>query len=134
VNTPTKKKPSSAKKSGPGSAPDWRQATLERMRGLILEADPAAGEERKWRKPSNPAGVPVWSHDGILCTGEQYKNSVKLTFAQGASLPDPKRLFNSGLEGNQRRAIDIKEGEQVNAAAFKALIRAAVKRNRDAKK
>jgi hypothetical protein len=100
------------------------------MRALILEADPGMVEERKWRKASNAmAGVPVWSHDGIVCTGETYKEVVKLTFAQGASLPDPKRLFNSGLDGGTRRAIDIREGETVDAGAFKALVKAAVARN-----
>jgi hypothetical protein len=100
------------------------------MRALIREADPEMIEERKWRKPSNAmAGVPVWSHDGIVCTGETYKNVVKLTFAKGASLPDPSRLFNSSLEGNTRRAIDIHEGEEVDAGAFKALVKAAVARN-----
>jgi hypothetical protein len=108
---------------------DRRQDTLDRLRALILEADPDMIEERKWRKPTNPAGVPVFSHDGIVCTGESYKNAVKLTFMYGASLPDPARLFNAGLEGNMRRAIDIKEGEMVNATAFKALIKAAVARN-----
>ena len=110
-------------------AVDWREETLARMRALILEADPGIVEERKWKKASNPAGVPVWSHDGIVCTGETYKNAVKLTFAQGAGLPDPKGLFNSSLEGNTRRAIDIHEGETVDAAAFKALVKAAVARN-----
>ncbi len=105
---------------------DWREQTLARMRSLIVEADPDVVEERKWRKPSNPAGVPVWSHDGIICTGERYKNAVKLTFMNGASLPDPKGLFNTGFGGNTRRAIDIPEGASVDAAAFKALIRAAV--------
>jgi len=100
------------------------------MRSLILEADPEMIEERKWRKPSNGmAGVPVWSHHGIVCTGETYKQVVKLTFAKGASLPDPARLFNSSQEGNTRRAIDIHEGEDVNAAAFKALVKAAVEQN-----
>jgi hypothetical protein len=101
----------------------WRGETLARMRALILEADPQVAEEWKW-------GGPVWSHDGIICTGEAYKNVVKLTFAKGASVPDPKHLFNSSLEGATRRAIDIKEGEKVDAAAFKALIKAAVARNR----
>ena len=101
----------------------WRGDTLARMRALILEADPEMTEEWKW-------AVPVWSHDGIVCTGEAYKNVVKLTFAKGASVPDPKHLFNSSLEGATRRAIDIKEGETVDAAAFKALIKAAVARNR----
>jgi hypothetical protein len=104
---------------------DWRQIVLERIRALIVEADPDIVEERKWRKPSNPAGVPTWSHDGIVCTGESYKSAVKLTFAHGASLEDPSRLFNAGLDGNVRRAIDIKQGETIDAEAFKALIRSA---------
>jgi hypothetical protein len=109
---------------------DWRGETLARMRALILEADPDMIEERKWRKPSNAmAGVPVWSHNGIVCTGEAYKKMVKLTFAQGASLPDPSRLFNSSMEGNTRRAIDIHEGEKIDARAFKALVKAAVAQN-----
>ncbi len=109
---------------------DWREETLGRMRALILEADPEMVEERKWKKPSNAmAGIPVWSHDGIVCTGETYKNVVKLTFAKGASLPDPARLFNSSLENNTRRAIDIREGQAVDARAFKALIKAAVAKN-----
>src|SRR5215216_3367991 len=99
---------------------DWRGKTLSRMRKLIKEADPDVVEEWKWR------GTPVWSHDGIICTGESYKHVVKLTFAKGASLKDPARLFNSSLDGNVRRAIDIREGEQVDASAFKALIRDAV--------
>jgi hypothetical protein len=107
----------------------WRGDTLARMRALILEADPKMIEEVKWRKPSNPAGVPVWSHDGMVCTGEAYKNAVKLTFARGASLPDPSRLFSSSLDGNTRRAIDIHEGEKVDARAFKALVKAAVAHN-----
>lgn len=102
---------------------DWRGATLARMRALILEADPQAIEEVKWR------GVPVWSHDGIICTGESYKAVVKLTFARGTALPDPKRLFNASLEGNTRRAIDIREGETVDAASFKRLVQAAVALN-----
>jgi hypothetical protein len=109
---------------------DWRDQTLARMRELILEADPEMSEERKWKKPSNGMGVPVWSHDGIVCTGETYKKAVKLTFAKGATLPDPSRLFNASLEGNTRRAIDIHEGEEVDARAFKALIKAAVVQNR----
>jgi hypothetical protein len=105
------------------------------MRSLILEADPEMIEERKWRKPSNAmAGVPVWSHNGIVCTGETYTKVVKLTFAQGASIPDPSRLFNSSLEGNTRRAIDIHEDEQVDARAFKALVKAGVAQNALAKK
>src|SRR5687767_966415 len=111
---------------------DWREETLARMRALILEADPEMIEERKWKKPSNAmVGVPVWSHNGIVCTGETYKNVVKLTFARGASIPDPSRLFNSSLEGNTRRAIDIHEGTQIDAAAFKALVKAAVAQNRN---
>ena len=111
-------------------AGDWREETLERMRALILAADPGLIEERKWRKPSNGmTGVPVWSHHGIVCTGETYKQVVKLTFARGASIPDPSRLFNSSLAGNTRRAIDIHEGEKVNAGAFKALVLAAVALN-----
>jgi hypothetical protein len=109
---------------------NWRDETLARMGALILEADPEMIEERKWRKPSNAmAGVPVWSHNGIVCTGETYKKVVKLTFARGASIPDPSRLFNSSLEGNTRRAIDIHEGETVDVAAFKALVTAAVAAN-----
>jgi hypothetical protein len=108
---------------------DWREETLARMRALILDADPEMTEERKWKKPSNPAGVPTWSHNGIVCTGETYKDKVKLTFAKGASLPDPSGLFNSSLEGNTRRAIDIHEGEQVDAVEFKALVTAAVAQN-----
>ena len=108
------------------SLTDWRGDTLKRLRALIREADPKATETVKWRKPSNPMGVPVWEHDGIICTGETYKDKVKLTFANGASLNDPKRLFNSSLDGNTCRAIDLREGEAVDAAAFKALIRDAV--------
>ena len=107
----------------------WRGETLARMRALILEADPEMTEECKWVKPTNPLGVPVWSHAGIVCTGETYAKVVKLTFAQGASIPDPSRLFNSSLEGNTRRAIDIHEGEKVDAGAFKALVREAVAEN-----
>jgi hypothetical protein len=108
----------------------WREQTLARMRALILEADPGIIEERKWRKASNAmAGVPVWSHDGMVCTGETYAKVVKLTFARGASLPDPSRLFNSSLAGGTRRAIDIHEGETVDASAFKALVKAAVAQN-----
>jgi hypothetical protein len=99
------------------------------MRALILEAEPEMIEERKWKKAANPDGVPVFSRHGIVCTGETYKQVVKLTFAHGASLPDPKRLFNAGLEGGTRRAIDIREGETVDPTAFKALVKAAVARN-----
>jgi hypothetical protein len=108
---------------------DWRDATLSRLRKLILEADPEMVEERKWRKSTNPEGVPVWSHDGMICTGETYKTRVKLTFAKGASLKDPSRLFNSSLEGHTRRAIDIGEGEKIDARAFKALVQEAVAHN-----
>jgi hypothetical protein len=108
---------------------DWREKALSRMRALILEADPVMSEERKWKMPSNPAGVPVWSHNGIVCTGETYKDKVKLTFANGASLPDPSGLFNSSLEGNTRRAIDLHEGEEVDPDAFKTLVSAAVALN-----
>jgi hypothetical protein len=111
----------------------WQGKTLTRMRELINEADPDVVEEIKWVKATNP-GVPTWSHDGIICTGESYKAVVKLTFAKGASLPDPAKLFNASLEGNTRRAIDIREGEEVDAEAFKALIRAAVDHNRAGKK
>jgi hypothetical protein len=117
------------------SVTDWREETLARMRTLIFEADPEMIEERKWRKASNAmAGVPVWSHNGIISTGETYKNVVKLTFAKGASLADPSGLFNSSLEGNTRRAIDIREGEKIDAGAFKALVRAAVAQNASTKK
>ena len=109
----------------------WRGETLARLRKLIHEANPAIVEECKWAKATNP-GVPVWSHDGIVCTGESYKQVVKLTFARGASIEDPKKLFNSSLEGNVRRAIDFHEGEKVNEAAFKQLIRAAVAANSEA--
>ena len=109
---------------------DWRGETLARVRALIKQADPDVVEEVKWRKPSNAMlGVPVWEHDGIICTGETYKAAVKLTFAKGAALPDPAGLFNSSLEGNVRRAIDIHEGEAINEAALKALVQAAVAAN-----
>jgi hypothetical protein len=108
---------------------DWRSETLSRIRVLINEADPEVVEEAKWKKPSQPDGVPVWSHDGMICTGETYKAAVKLTFAKGASLKDPSALFNSSLEGNTRRAIDIREGEEIDEDAFKELIRAAVRLN-----
>jgi hypothetical protein len=108
---------------------DWRGETLSRIRALIKQADLAVVEELKWKKPSNPRGVPVWSHDGIICTGETYKNIVKLTFAKGAQLKDPKKLFNSSLEGNTRRAIDFHEGDKVDGEALKALVREAVALN-----
>jgi hypothetical protein len=112
---------------------DWRGETLARVRKLIQDADPDVVEEWKWEKPKS-GGVPVWSHDGGICTGESYKQVVKLTFFRGASLKDPKTLFNSSLEGNTRRAIDIREGETIDATAFKALIREAVAANTAAKK
>jgi hypothetical protein len=107
---------------------DWRGETLAHLRRLIHDADPAIQEEWKWEKPKSP-GIPVWYHDGGICTGESYKQAVKLTFFRGASLKDPKKLFNSSLEGNVRRAIDFHEGEKINEAAFKELIRAAVAAN-----
>ena len=107
---------------------DWRGETLARVRELIRDADPGIQEEWKWEKPKSP-GIPVWSHDGIVCTGESYKEVVKLTFARGASIKDPKKLFNSSLEGSTRRAIDLREGEKINEAAFMQLIRAAVAAN-----
>jgi hypothetical protein len=109
---------------------DWRGETLSRIRRLIKQADPEVVEELKWKKPSAPAGVPVWSHDGIICTGETYRTAVKLTFLKGAQLKDPKRLFNSSLEGNARRAIDLHEGDEIDATAFVALIREAVALNK----
>jgi hypothetical protein len=109
---------------------DWRGETLARIRALIEQADPEVIEEVKWRKPSNAmSGVPTWSHDGIICTGETYRDKVKLTFAKGASLEDPSGLFNSSLDGNTRRAIDFREGDTIDEKAFKALIGAAVTLN-----
>ena len=114
---------------------DWRGETLREIRALIKEADPDVIEEVKWRKPSNSnSGVPVWSHTGIICTGETYKQTVKLTFAKGASIDDPAGLFNSSLDGNTRRAIDIREGESIDPSAFKSLIRAAIAVNLAGKK
>jgi len=110
---------------------DWRGKTLARLRDLIKEADPAVVEEVKWRKPTNPAGVPVWEHAGIICTGETYKDKVKLTFAKGAALQDPAGLFNASLDGNARRAIDLRERDKLDEKAFKALIRAAVALNEE---
>ena len=112
---------------------DWRGDTLSRIRELIKAADPEVVEEIKWRKPTNPDGVPTWSHDGIICTGEMYRGKVKLTFAQGASLDDPTGLFNASLEARVGRAIDIAEDDELDARAFKALIRAAVAHNTAAK-
>jgi hypothetical protein len=137
--TPMKNRASGSKEETAGDAPsqlidarikelsDWRGETLARVRRLIKQTDPEAVEEWKWR------GVPVWSHAGMICTGETYKNVVKLTFAQGASLDDPSRLFNSSLEGNTRRAIDFHEGDEIDEKAFKALIRAAVELNTSAR-
>jgi hypothetical protein len=105
---------------------DWRGETLTRIRALIREADPDVVEAVKWRKPSNPAGVPVWEHDGMICTGEAYRDKVKLTFARGAALEDPAGLFNAGLGGGTRRAIDLGEGDEIDAEALKRLVRAAV--------
>jgi len=112
------------------SMADWRGATLARLRRLIQEADPEVVETVKWRKPSNPLGVPVWEHGGIICTGETYKDKVKLTFARGASLDDPSGLFNASLDGGTRRAIDFHEGDDLDEPAFKALIAEAVALNR----
>jgi hypothetical protein len=136
---PRNAKPKTGATPTPGSGPvaqrirklgGWRAETLARIRALILAADPEMTEECKWIKPTNLLGVPVWSHAGIVCTGEAYAKVVKLTFARGASIPDPSHLFNASLEGNTRRAIDIREGEDVDEGAFKALVRAAVARNR----
>jgi hypothetical protein len=105
---------------------DWRGKTLAQLRNLIREADPDVIEDVKWRKPSNPLGVPTWEHAGIICTGEVYKDKVKLTFAKGASIPDPSNLFNASLDGGTRRAIDFREGEKIDENAFKELVRVAV--------
>jgi hypothetical protein len=133
-------RPASAKEESPSKLiskrikelGDWRGKTLSRVRKLIKEADPEIVEEWKWVKPTNP-GTPVWSHNGLVCTGETYKNVVKMTFAKGASLKDPSRLFNSSLEGKVRRAIDIREGDKINEPALKKLIRAAVALNLEGK-
>ncbi|WP_423747552.1 DUF1801 domain-containing protein (plasmid) [Haladaptatus sp. SPP-AMP-3] len=109
---------------------DWRGETLSRIRGLIKETDPDVVEEVKWRKPSNPHGVPVWVHDGNICTGETYKSKVKLTFAKGASLEDPAGLFNASLDATVSRAINIHEGDEIDEEAFKSLVRSAVALNR----
>jgi hypothetical protein len=108
---------------------DWRGGVLARVRDLIRQADPDVVEEIKWQKPSNPLGVPTWTHDGTICTGESYKDKVKLTFAKGASLEDPARLFNASLDAKVRRVIDLHEGDTIDAEAFKALVRAAVELN-----
>ncbi|HEY6299519.1 MAG TPA: DUF1801 domain-containing protein [Candidatus Binatus sp.] len=112
----------------------WRGETLARVCKLIKEADPGITEELKWRKPTNPWGVPVWSDSGIVCTGESYKTHVKLTFAKGTAIKDPEGIFNSSLDGNARRAIDLHEGDKINESAFKQIIRAAVKLNSKGKK
>jgi len=124
-----KSEPSSLIDAKIASLSGWRGETLARVRQLIKEADAHVVEEVKWRKPSNPMGVPVWEHQGIICTGETYKDKVKLTFAKGAALDDPSGLFNSSLDGNVRRAIDFHEGDKIDAKALKALIRAAVALN-----
>ncbi|MFO1408514.1 MAG: DUF1801 domain-containing protein [Steroidobacteraceae bacterium] len=121
--------PPARRTAGPAGTPDWRGEVLAHVRALMLQADPGIVEERKWKKPSNPAGVPVWSRNGIVCTGETYKTCVKLTFAKGASLKDPARLFNASLDGNARRAIDIREGDRIDDEALTALVRAAVRLN-----
>jgi hypothetical protein len=126
---PKKKAPPKRKVIG-----DWRTQTLARIRKLIEEAAPEALEKAKWKKPSNPKGVPTWSQDGIICTGETYKDKVKLTFARGAALKDPSKLFNASLDAGTRRAIDIREGEKLNEIAFKALIKEAVALNESKKK
>ncbi len=113
---------------------DWRGEMLAKLRSIIKEADPEVVEQMKWQKPSNPAGVPVWEHAGIICTGETYRDKVKLTFAKGAALADPAGLFNSSLEGGVRRAIDIREGDKIDERALKALVRAAVALNVGKKK
>ncbi len=112
---------------------DWRGETLAKVRKIIRQADPGVVEDVKWRKPSNPAGVPVWEHDGLICTGETYKDKVKLTFARGAALKDPAGLFNSSLDGNVRRAIDVREGDKINEKALTALVREAVALNAKAR-
>ncbi len=113
----------------PAEPADWRAEKLSRIRDLIVQAVPDVVEEIKWRKPSSPDGVPVWSHEGIICTGETYKDKVKLTFAKGASLDDPAGLFNSSLDGKVRRAIDLREEDEIAADAFEALVRAAAELN-----
>ena len=123
--------PSKVREARVNDPDDWRDEMLSRLRALIMEADPEMIEERKWRKPSNAmAGVPVWSHDGIVCTGEIYKNAVKMTFLRGAELEDPSGLFDSSLGGNARRAIDFHEGDKIDERALKTLVRAAVSLNK----
>lgn len=123
------KKKAAKQKTIANGATDWRAAILARIRDLIKDAAPDAVEERKWKKPSNPKGAPTWSHDGIICTFESYKDKVKLTFARGASLKDPSHLFNASLDAGTRRAIDIREGDKLNERAFKALICDAMELN-----
>ena len=125
----TKRRPPPRPTKAAAADADWQEETLEEVRRLVREADPEAVEEIKWRKPTNPDGVPVWSHDGILCTGETYKDKVKVTFARGASLKDPARLFNASLDAGTRRAIDLHEGDTLDAKAFKDLVRAAAALN-----
>ncbi|MBN8955830.1 MAG: DUF1801 domain-containing protein [Rhizobiales bacterium] len=134
MNDGRKKKAAPSQSDVRNGEQDWRGEALARIRALIKKADPKVVEVAKWRKPSNPSGVPVWEHEGILCTGETYKDKVKLTFARGASLRDPSNLFNSSLDGNTRRAIDIHEGDAINEKALTALIRAAVALNTSKKK
>jgi len=126
-----KKKAAAKKAAAPkkAAANDWRRDTIARVRALIKEAAPQATEEAKWKKPTNPAGVPTWSHDGIICTGETYKDKVKFTFARGAALKDPAKLFNAADTGATRRAIDIREADTLNEKAFTALVKAAVALN-----
>ncbi len=134
MKTKTAPKTSSTASRNKAGHTDWRPAVLARMRALIEEAAPDAVEERKWKKPSNPKGVPTWSQDGIICTGQLFKDKVKITFAKGALLKDPARLFNASLEGNAMRALDIGEREKIDERAFKALIREAVDLNIATKK
>jgi len=129
MNDGRKKKAAPSQSDVRNGEQDWRGEALARIRALIKKADPKVVEVAKWRKPSNPSGVPVWEHEGILCTGETYKDKVKLTFARGASLRDPSNLFNSSLDGNTRRAIDIHENDRIDEKALKALILAAVEAN-----
>ena len=126
----TRRRPAPASGSGHPASDDWRQRTLAHVRALIERADPDIVEERRWIKPTNPAGVPVWSRDGIICTGETYRDKVKFTFMRGAALDDPRGLFNASLDGNARRAIDLHEHDVLDDEAFVHLIRAAVARNR----
>jgi hypothetical protein len=116
-------------KAGPAKGADWRRERLTRIRALIEQAVPGVVEEAKWKKPSNPAGVPTWSHHGVICTGETYRDKIKLTFARGAALKDPARLFNASFEAGTRRAIDIREDDALNETAFKTLVRAAAALN-----